>query len=149
MSDKTDIELVDNVNYEAIEAAIKIAIVKSLSEFAEDVVAAAQYYLKAADRVDTANLIGSIKYKIEQKDNTFVLYIFTNVEYGIYVEFGTGIYAENGMGRKPGWVYKDPEGKFHYTEGMKATPFLRPGFDTSIVNFFQYLFEYINKWGKG
>lgn len=49
-------------------------------------------------------------------------------EHAFYVEFGTGEYAENGAGRKGGWVYKAPNGKFYFTRGQRPQPFLRPAF---------------------
>ncbi|WP_166083104.1 HK97-gp10 family putative phage morphogenesis protein [Erysipelothrix anatis] len=49
-------------------------------------------------------------------------------DYAIYNEFGTGEFAENGSGRKGGWSYKTPDGKWHHTKGMKPKPFLRPAF---------------------
>lgn len=52
------------------------------------------------------------------------VYIGTNEEYGPYVELGTGKYAE--IGGSPPWVWVDQNGDFHYTEGVRARPFLRP-----------------------
>lgn len=49
-------------------------------------------------------------------------------EHAFYVEFGTGEFAENGSGRKGGWVYKAPNGKFYFTRGQRPQPFLRPAF---------------------
>lgn len=46
--------------------------------------------------------------------------------YGIYVEFGTGVEAEGGRGRKTPWVYRRKDGRFFTTSGMKAQPFIRP-----------------------
>jgi len=34
----------------------------------------------------------------------------TNLEYGVYVHQGTGIYATNGDGRETPWRYQDAEG---------------------------------------
>lgn len=50
----------------------------------------------------------------------------TNVEYGPYVEFGTGIFAVSGMGRKTRWSYMDAKGEWHSTVGQKPNPFLYP-----------------------
>jgi len=51
----------------------------------------------------------------------------TDIEYGIYVEKGTGIYAVDGNGRKTPWVWYDSlTGKYHWTEGMHPQPFLEP-----------------------
>lgn len=49
-------------------------------------------------------------------------------EHAIYVEFGTGEFAENGAGRKGGWVYQDPSGQWFFTWGQEPQPFLRPAF---------------------
>lgn len=57
-------------------------------------------------------------------------YVGTNLLYAPYVEFGTGIFAEGGKGRKDvPWVYCDAKGQFHSTYGMKPNPYLRPALD--------------------
>ena len=66
--------------------------------------------------------------------------IGTNVEYAPYVEFGTGIYAENGKGRKTRWrtpvvKYKNKEFAF-WTRGQKPQRFLR-----KILDFKKEIFE--------
>lgn len=137
------ITLEDNIDYGAIESVLVTSAEKALKALGEDIVAAAQAYLWRAGRIDTGNLAGSIKHKIEKKGDNFVLYVFTDVEYGIYIEYGTGIYAENGMGRKPGWYYQTPDGKYHFTEGLTPTPFLRPAYDDNVGKFYEYLIKYI------
>ena len=57
----------------------------------------------------------------------------TNVYYAPYIEYGTGIHAENGNGRKTPWNWQgDGEkwGGWHRTSGMPAQPFLRPALDS-------------------
>lgn len=50
--------------------------------------------------------------------------ISVGADYAIYVEYGTGIYAVNGNGRKDPWVFYDEQyGKFVFTRGMRAQPF--------------------------
>lgn len=50
--------------------------------------------------------------------------ISVGAEYGIYIEYGTGIYAVNGNGRKDPWVFYDEQyGRFVFTRGMRAQPF--------------------------
>jgi len=59
------------------------------------------------------------------------------VNYPIYVEYGTGIYAENGQGRKTQWVYPCvTEGglSFFTTSGMHPQPFIRPAWDEEKEN---------------
>ena len=76
--------------------------------------------------VDTGGLRNSIGFKVDESE--LVAYIGTNCEYAIYVEFGTGEFAENGNGRKGGWVYKTPNGEVRFTYGMPPQPYLRPAF---------------------
>ena len=76
--------------------------------------------------VDKGGLRDSIGYKVDESE--LVAYIGTNCEYAIYVEFGTGELAENGNGRKGGWVYKTPNGEVRFTYGMPPQPYLRPAF---------------------
>ncbi|PEY43134.1 hypothetical protein CN895_24155 [Bacillus cereus] len=53
--------------------------------------------------------------------------IGNSVDSSIYVEKGTGIYAEDGNGRQTPWMYRDPKtGKMVQTQGQHAQPFLRP-----------------------
>lgn len=51
------------------------------------------------------------------------------MENAIWEEFGTGIYAENGNGRKTGWKYTDEKGVEHWTRGKKGTKAFRKSFD--------------------
>ena len=76
--------------------------------------------------VDKGGLRDSIGYKVDESE--LVAYIGTNCEYAIYVEFGTGEFAEKGNGRKGGWVYKTPNGEVRFTYGMPPQPYLRPAF---------------------
>jgi HK97 gp10 family phage protein len=53
--------------------------------------------------------------------------VFTPLEYAPYVEYGTGLFAEGGNGRKDvPWHYQDDEGEWHSTSGQNPSPFLRP-----------------------
>lgn len=76
--------------------------------------------------VHTARLRNSIDYFVDEAE--LIGYVGTNVEYAIYVEMGTGEFAENGMGRKGGWVYQDPSGEWFFTWGQEPQPYLRPAF---------------------
>lgn len=58
--------------------------------------------------------------------------IGSNLLYSIWVELGTGIFAEKGDGRKTPWVWMDFNGKFHATRGMAPRPFLRPAVEDHI-----------------
>ena len=76
--------------------------------------------------VQTARLRNSIDHFVDEDE--LIGYVGTNVEYAIYVEFGTGEFAENGNGRKGGWVYQDHSGEWFFTWGQEPQPYLRPAF---------------------
>ena len=57
--------------------------------------------------------------------NASVTYKGRRIHYPIYVEYGTGIYADGGKGRQSPWVWRDKNGKYHFTRGMKPTHFLK------------------------
>ena len=73
---------------------------------------------------DTGALARSITSKIEDTEGI----IFTPLEYAPYVEYGTGLFAEEG-GRNTPWVYKDDKGEWHRTSGQKPHPFMRPALE--------------------
>ena len=92
---------------------------------------------------DTGNLSQSIDYGLIE-DN-MEMQVGTNVEYAPYVELGTGIYAEEGNGRKTPWVYKDTEGKWHRTSGMKAQPYLRPALEKHLSEYEDILRDFMKE----
>jgi HK97 gp10 family phage protein len=69
----------------------------------------------------------SIESRVEQNGDDLVGIVSTPLEYAPYVEFGTGLFAENGDGRQDvPWCYKDEKGEWHSTRGQKPQPYLRP-----------------------
>lgn len=77
---------------------------------------------------DEGNLKGSIEVEILNGGLTAVVRVTAN--YAVYVEYGTGIYAVEGNGRKTPWTYySDKLGRFVTTEGMKPQPFWDPAID--------------------
>lgn len=74
--------------------------------------------------VDKGQLRNSIAHIVKDSENA--VYIGSNLEYAIYQELGTGIYAEGGGGRPTPWVYQDAKGNWHWTRGNPAQPFLAP-----------------------
>ena len=81
---------------------------------------------KARCPVDTGALRASIQTDAEWEGNICMGIIGTNVEYAAMVEYGTGIYATNGDGRRTPWVYKDGRGNWHTTSGQKPQPYMYP-----------------------
>ncbi len=74
---------------------------------------------------DTGELRRSISSKVENG----VGEVFTPLEYAPYVEFGTGLFAENGGRQDVPWSYQDDEGNWHSTSGQHPQPFMRPALD--------------------
>lgn len=81
----------------------------------------AEGFAKRSTPVDTGRLRNSITHAVRGDD----VYIGTNVEYGIWLELGTGIYASDGKGRQSPWGYYDRNGKYHVTRGMKPHHMLK------------------------
>ena len=75
---------------------------------------------------DTGELRRSITSKVEKEGNGAVGIVFTPLEYAPYVEFGTGLFAENGGRKDVPWNSQDDKGEWHSTSGMKPHPYLRP-----------------------
>ena len=73
--------------------------------------------------VDTGELRMSITHYVEGDTGV----VGTNKQYAPYVEYGTGLFAENGNGRKDvPWSYKDQKGDWHSTSGREPIPYMRP-----------------------
>ena len=71
--------------------------------------------------VDTGQLRASITHEVEG----LVGVVGTNVEYAVYVEYGTGEKAAAKNGRQTPWCYKDEEtGEWIWTKGQKPQTFL-------------------------
>ena len=71
----------------------------------------------------------SIASRIEQDGNDLIGVVYTPLEYAPYVEFGTGLFAEEEGRQDVPWHYQDDEGNWHSTSGMKPQPYLRPALD--------------------
>ena len=78
---------------------------------------------------DTGALRRSIKSKVETDSTTIEGDIYTPLEYAPYVEYGTGLFAEAGNGRKTTWLYEDDKGETHLTHGQHPQPYMRPALD--------------------
>ena len=78
---------------------------------------------------DTGALRRSITSKVEVTGSEIDGIVFTPLEYAPYVEYGAGMYASNGNGRKTPWVYMDDKGNYHYTRGQHPQPYMRPALE--------------------
>ena len=77
----------------------------------------------------------SITSRTENTGSNVIGVVYTPLEYAPYVEFGTGLFAEDGNGRKDvPWHYQDDKGEWHSTSGMKPQPYLRPALNENAEN---------------
>lgn len=84
---------------------------------------------KALAPVDEGNLRNSIEY---EKLGPMTARVSVGAHYAIYIEFGTGIYAVGGDGRKTPWTYYSTKyDQFVTTRGMAAQPFWFPAVDVA------------------
>lgn len=105
----------------------------------EEASGAVEAQVKQNQRVDTGQTKGSWGHYVSMKEHTG--YIGSNYQNAIWEEFGTGIHALNGNGRKTPWVYTPDDGKtFYRTKGKKP---IRP-----LYNAMRLLRPKINKYFK-
>ena len=69
---------------------------------------------------------GELRRSITSKVEGTIGTVFTPLEYAPYVEYGTGLFAEEGGRTDVPWVYQDEKGEWHSTKGQKPHPFMRP-----------------------
>ena len=95
-----------------------------------------------------ADPTGTLKRSIRSElKGTNSVEVGTNLEYAVYVEHGTGLFAYDGKGRAATaehpipWRYKSADGKWHTTSGVRPRPFLIPAFNSKKYNFLKYVKE--------
>ena len=81
---------------------------------------------KKAPKGETGDLRKYIQSEVDVGGNEIVGTVFNPLEYAPYVEYGTGLFAENGGRSDVPWSYKDDSGEWHTTSGMEPQPFMRP-----------------------
>lgn len=120
MGDKTRLEITKHFSMtERVKGAIPDAILGVAEQGATLAVALCP--------VDTGHLRQSIDAELVSDKKAIY---GSNEEYAPYIEFGTGIYAEDGNGRKTTWTYYHQRLKRYVkTKGYPAQPFLRMSAD--------------------
>lgn len=113
----------------------------ALEACGQQAVSHAKENITAASRVDTGAMRNSINHKVQGD----TCYVGTNTEYAIYNEFGTGIHAEGGKGRKTPWMYVDVKGVGHWTRGMKPIHFLKNAIADHINQYVSIVEEHLKR----
>ena len=91
---------------------------------------------------DTGALRRSITSKVDRDGKDVVGIVYTPLEYAPYVEYGTGLFAEGGDGRKDvPWRYQADNGNFYISTGQKPQPYMRPALDENRAQILRLLQE--------
>ena len=85
--------------------------------FLEEVGGEVEAQTKKNTKVDTGKTKGSWEHIVDT--DKMEVQIGSRYQNALWEEFGTGIYALNGDGRKTKWVYRTEDGKYHTTVGKK------------------------------
>ena len=85
--------------------------------FLEEVGGEVEAQTKRNTKVDTGKTKGSWEHIVDT--DKMEVQIGSRYQNALWEEFGTGIYALNGDGRKTKWVYRTEDGKYHTTVGKK------------------------------
>lgn len=110
---------------DALDAIEQVCDISNIEEGLGKACALVERLAKQKAPKDTGELRRSITSKVEDGKGI----VYTPLEYAPYIEYGTGIFAENGGRKDVPWHYQDDEGNWHSTNGQKPQPFLRPALD--------------------
>lgn len=124
MTTRFDLEWNGDAAAEAIRAAALAAVVAGAE------VAVGQ--IKQLTPAGTGDLRDSISHQLRSSGGAKVVAeLGSPLDYAIYQEYGTGEFAENGSGRKGGWVYTAPNGERVFTMGNRPARMFRNGYRAS------------------
>ena len=112
-----------------IESIGNIADVQKLEQLMGQACAIVERAAKEKAPKDTGALRRSITSKVEVIDDSITGIVYTPLEYAPYVEYGTGLFAEEGGRIDVPWNYQDDKGVWHSTSGQKPQPYLRPALE--------------------
>ena len=121
-----------------VKARINDAMIAALHEASGEIVSQTVRNYDSAHRVATGQTKGSFTYAVDE--SKLESQIGSPLENAIWEEFGTGVYALNGDGRKTAWRYQDEKGDWHTTTGKKGTRAFYNAF-TSLKSAIISLFE--------
>lgn len=104
-----------------VKDAIKSRVIAGLYEVAQEIVSQTVRNYDKAGRNQTGQTKGSFK-EVHVDDDSLTATVGSNYENAIWEEFGTGIHAINGDGRKDvPWKYQDKKtGQWYSTSGKSG-----------------------------
>lgn len=83
---------------------------------------------KRNTKVVTGKTERSFQHRVNEDE--MICAIGSDYENAIWEEFGTGIYAVEGNGRKTPWIYEDEQGIEHFTRGKRPRRMLWNAFNS-------------------
>lgn len=109
----------------------------------------AEGQIKQLTPVAEGALRDSITHQISESGGSLTeAQVGSGLDYAIYQEFGTGEHAENGSGRKGGWVYTAPNGEKIFTRGNRPRRMFRTGFKASRARIVRAIQQRMSEVGK-
>lgn len=121
------------IDLKRFEEKVYEEIKRIVAETAE-IIASTAKALAPESEIDGGSLKRSID--VEYLNGGLSAKVIVGAHYAVYVEHGTGIYAENGNGRKTPWVYfNEKTQEWVFTRGMAAQPFWRPALEAGRQHF--------------
>lgn len=117
-----------SVKFEDYSIQCKGAISDAMVNYLEESAGEIQSQTERNCKVVSGDTKGSFGHIVDKSEMT--AYIGSNYENAIWEEFGTGIYAVNGDGRKTPWIWTDEKGEKHVTQGKQPKRMLFNAFNS-------------------
>lgn len=110
----------DRIKFESHLDEVTRAIEEAVNQALEEAAGELEAQVKQNTRVDTSQTKGSWDHIVDEREH--VAYVGSPLQNAIWEEFGTGIHALNGNGRKTPWTYTPDDGNtFYRTRGKKPS----------------------------
>ena len=126
---------------ELIESIDQLASVENMQAALGKACAVVERSAKQKAPKGNGELRRSITSKVEGLEGV----VYTALEYAPYVEYGTGLFAEEGGRKDVPWCYQDDRGEWHTTSGQHPQPFMRPALDENREEILRILREGFTK----
>lgn len=115
------------INFDSLQQKIKERVEQSTLSLLSDMKDTATDYIyeeKEAGYSRTGMLGSTMAIDVRWEGDLLIGRLYPTVHYAPYLEYGTGIYAVNGQGRKEPWKYQTPDGRWVTTKGMEPRLFM-------------------------
>lgn len=134
-----------SIRFEGMEEILgqleELASVSQMEKALEKACALVERSAKEKAPQGVGDLRRSITSKIENNGEEIQGVVYTPLEYAPYVEYGTGLFAEEGGRQDVPWHYQDEKGEWHSTSGQHPQPYMRPALDENREQILEILKE--------